>query len=179
MYRQKQTDREAITLLGEECCEPLIRNAIQSAVAVHTTAKKNIQSYQYALTQLEPSDWIGQLIISVNWFRQAQVTQLKSLQDMQRLNRLLTKEDVTELKGHVDTEDLKDRLSMAEIVERYTEVRRDGMALCQFHNDRRPSLKVYEKNAYCFSCGWSGDIFSFVQEVEGVDFKESLNLLTN
>lgn len=49
---------------------------------------------------------------------------------------------------------------------------RNGMALCPFHNDRHPSLKV-DSRFYCFGCGASGDVIDFVSRLHGLGGKES------
>jgi DNA primase len=44
-------------------------------------------------------------------------------------------------------------------------------ARCPFHDDHRPSLSVFLESGWfsCFGCGWRGDLFDFVQAIEGVD----------
>jgi DNA primase len=51
--------------------------------------------------------------------------------------------------------------------------------LCPFHNDSRPSFQVDPRwqNYRCWACGKKGDVFTFVQEFENVDFREALELL--
>jgi DNA primase len=51
--------------------------------------------------------------------------------------------------------------------------------LCPFHEERTPSFGIdpTQKVYYCFGCQASGDVFTFVQETEGVDFKGALELL--
>ena len=54
-----------------------------------------------------------------------------------------------------------------------------GFILCPFHNDRRPSMKVYprDKGYHCFVCGVGGDVISFVGGYEGLDFWETIKRL--
>lgn len=85
------------------------------------------------------------------------------------------------------TRDSKDRVRDAvdfvELVGARTELRRAGPAryegLCPFHEERTPSFGIdpTQKVYYCFGCQASGDVFTFVQETEGVDFKGALELL--
>jgi DNA primase len=85
------------------------------------------------------------------------------------------------------TKDSKDRVRDAvdflELVSARTELRRAGPAryegLCPFHDERTPSFGIdpVQKVYYCFGCQASGDVFTFVQETEGVDFKGALELL--
>lgn len=49
-----------------------------------------------------------------------------------------------------------------------------GFTRCIFHNEKTPSLKIYEKSYHCFGCGAHGDIISFAQEVWSCDFKSAL-----
>lgn len=67
-------------------------------------------------------------------------------------------------------------------VERLTgaTVGRDGKVRCPFHEDRRPSLHVYEdpqRGWYCFGCGRGGSIYDFAalllgRGTRGEDFLE-------
>jgi DNA primase len=53
------------------------------------------------------------------------------------------------------------------------------MGLCPFHNEKTPSFRVYpdRQNYHCFGCGKGGDIFTFVMETEGLDFRQTLKVL--
>ena len=42
-----------------------------------------------------------------------------------------------------------------------------GMAVCPFHNDRRPSMKV-DETFYCFGCGATGDVITFTSRFFGI-----------
>ncbi len=85
------------------------------------------------------------------------------------------------------TNESKDRVREAvdfvELVSARTELRRSGPArmegLCPFHDERTPSFGIDpgQKVYHCFGCQASGDVFTFVQETEGVDFKGALELL--
>lgn len=48
------------------------------------------------------------------------------------------------------------------------QINRSGMACCPFHNDRDPSLKVYDDHFYCFGCGATGDHAGFVAKLFGL-----------
>ncbi|MEM9037624.1 MAG: DNA primase [Actinomycetota bacterium] len=58
-------------------------------------------------------------------------------------------------------------------------VGRRQVGLCPFHNEKSPSFSVNAEEGlyYCFGCGASGDIISFVQQVEGLDFRSAVELL--
>jgi DNA primase len=78
---------------------------------------------------------------------------------------------------------VRDAVDFLELVSARTELRRAGPAryegLCPFHEERTPSFGIdpAQKVYYCFGCQASGDVFTFVQETEGVDFKGALELL--
>src|SRR5246500_5127701 len=78
---------------------------------------------------------------------------------------------------------IRDAVDFVELVSTRTELPRAGPARyegrCPFHDERTPSFGIdpQQKVYYCFGCNASGDIFTFVQETEGVDFKGALELL--
>ncbi len=80
-------------------------------------------------------------------------------------------------------QDLKLRISIVDVVSRVATPRRAGgskfKALCPFHQEKTPSFHFdADKGFYhCFGCGKSGDIFSFVQETEGLNFAEAAEAL--
>ena len=79
---------------------------------------------------------------------------------------------------------VRDAVDFVELVGARTELRRAGPAryegLCPFHEERTPSFGIdpAQKVYYCFGCQASGDVFTFVQETEGVDFRGALELLS-
>ncbi len=79
---------------------------------------------------------------------------------------------------------IKERLGIEEIASSYIKLTRAGANLkakCPFHNEKTPSFFVSPERGtyYCFGCGASGDIFTFVEEFEGLDFKGALKLLAD
>lgn len=79
---------------------------------------------------------------------------------------------------------IKERLSIEEVVSSYIKLDKAGSNLkarCPFHNEKTPSFFISPDRGtyYCFGCSASGDIFSFVEEFEGLDFKGALKLLAS
>lgn len=77
---------------------------------------------------------------------------------------------------------IKDKLSIVDVVSQYVKLERAGQSMrarCPFHAERTPSFHVSpERGTYhCFGCNVGGDIFTFVQEIEGLDFKGALKVL--
>jgi len=79
-------------------------------------------------------------------------------------------------------EDIKSRLSIEDVVSRYVELKRAGRNFrghSPFNSEKTPSFMVSPEKQiwHDFSSGRGGDMFSFVMEMEGVDFKGALELL--
>lgn len=80
-------------------------------------------------------------------------------------------------------EEIRQRLDLVEIIQEYVALKPAGShalkALCPFHQEKTPSFHVSrDKQIWrCFGCGVGGDVFSFVMQMEGVDFPEALRLL--
>jgi DNA primase len=81
-------------------------------------------------------------------------------------------------------ERVKDAADIIEIVSAHTELRRSGQrfqGLCPFHDERTPSFSVNpaEKVYHCFGCGVGGDVFTFVEEKEGLAFADAVEALAD
>lgn len=77
---------------------------------------------------------------------------------------------------------IKSKIDIVTLVGSYINLERAGTnfkARCPFHNEKTPSFYVSPDrgNYYCFGCHAKGDVFTFVQEFEGVDFLGSLKML--
>lgn len=81
-----------------------------------------------------------------------------------------------------DIDKIKDRLSIEEVVSSYIQIEKAGKNLkarCPFHNEKTPSFYISPDRGsyYCFGCGAKGDIFTFVEQFEGLDFYGALKQL--
>jgi DNA primase len=79
-------------------------------------------------------------------------------------------------------EEVRAAADIVDVANDYVQLKRSGSrfkALCPFHNENTPSFSVDpDKNLYyCFGCGNGGDVFKFVQEIEGVGFLEAVRIL--
>ncbi len=79
-------------------------------------------------------------------------------------------------------DDIKSRLSIEDVISQYLELKRSGRnfkALSPFSNERTPSFMISPEKQiwHDFSSGKGGDMFGFVMEMEGVDFKGALEIL--
>ena len=70
-------------------------------------------------------------------------------------------------------EAVKPNISTRQAAEMYgIKVNRNGMAVCPFHNDKNPSMKV-DKRFHCFACQADGDVIDFVSRLCGLPCKEA------
>ena len=77
---------------------------------------------------------------------------------------------------------IKERLGVEEVISSYMKLEKAGKNFkgrCPFHNEKTPSFFVSPDRGsfYCFGCGAKGDIFTFVEQFEGLDFMGALKLL--
>ncbi|MGN6276901.1 MAG: DNA primase [Solirubrobacterales bacterium] len=81
-------------------------------------------------------------------------------------------------------ERVKQAADIVEVVSAHTDLRRQGaryVGLCPFHEERTPSFSVepQEKLYHCFGCGVGGDVIKFVEEKDGLNFAEAVEMLAD
>lgn len=75
-------------------------------------------------------------------------------------------------------EEIKAQYDMRAILDMYSiKVNRNGFISCPFHREKTASMKVYKDSMYCYGCGLSADIFTFVQQMEHCSFKDAFKRL--
>jgi DNA primase len=81
-------------------------------------------------------------------------------------------------------ERLREQVDIVRVVGDYVRLRRAGKrysGLCPFHNEKTPSFSVSQEHQYfrCFGCDAKGDVFKFVELIEGLTFFEALKKLAD
>lgn len=79
-------------------------------------------------------------------------------------------------------EEIKSRLNIEDVISEYVQLKRSGRnfkGLSPFTVEKTPSFMVSPEKGiwHDFSSGKGGNVFSFIMEMEGLDFKEALELL--
>lgn len=70
-------------------------------------------------------------------------------------------------------EAVKESVSPRQIADYYGLQMRNDMVSCLFHDERTPSMKLYDDHFYCFGCGKHGDVTDMVGELFGLSPKEA------
>ena len=82
-----------------------------------------------------------------------------------------------------DIATVRERAQIDEVVSAYVTLRGAGggsqKGLCPFHDEKTPSFTVTPARQYfhCFGCGQGGDVFTFLQQIEGLSFVEAVEKL--
>lgn len=86
--------------------------------------------------------------------------------------------------GRDDVERVRQSANLAAMFEAVTTVKKSGaswQAICPFHSEKTPSLSIDPGRGlyHCFGCGEGGDVFSFLQKTQGLEFREALQELAD
>ena len=81
-------------------------------------------------------------------------------------------------------EEIKKKLDVVSLISSYLTLKKAGRnykACCPFHKEKTASFMVSPEKQiwYCFGCNQGGDIFTFIEKMEGLDFVGALNLLAD
>lgn len=82
-----------------------------------------------------------------------------------------------------DIEEVKSRINIADVIGERVALKSAGVGslkgLCPFHDERSPSFNVRPSQGYyhCFGCGESGDVFTFLREMDHLSFSEAVELM--
>jgi DNA primase len=75
------------------------------------------------------------------------------------------------------------RISMRDIANKYgLKVSKSGFTLCPFHQDKHPSMKIYDemgRGYFCFTCNKGGSVINFTMEYFKIDYISALKKLDN
>lgn len=79
-------------------------------------------------------------------------------------------------------EEIKSENNIQNIVSQYVRLTSKGnhfIGICPFHNEKTPSFTVYPQKGsfYCFGCGVGGDVITFIQHVENLNYTDAVKLL--
>ena len=79
-------------------------------------------------------------------------------------------------------EKLKYNNDLVAIISKYINLKQSGgtyWGCCPFHHEKTPSFAVnsLEQYYHCFGCGKSGDVITFIREIESVDFIDAVKML--
>lgn len=86
--------------------------------------------------------------------------------------------------GRDDVERVRQSANLPAMFEAVTTVKKSGaswQAICPFHSEKTPSLSIDPGRGlfHCFGCGEGGDVFTFLQLTEGLEFREALQELAD
>ena len=79
-------------------------------------------------------------------------------------------------------EEVRQSNDVVDIISQYVHLTRKGrnyFGLCPFHNEKSPSFSVSPDRQifHCFGCGVGGNVYTFLMKIEGINFKEALEIL--
>ena len=79
-------------------------------------------------------------------------------------------------------EEIRYRCDIEDVIGSYVSLKRAGSnrnGLCPFHSEKTPSFTVFPatKSFYCFGCGAGGDVITFIQKMENLDYVGALEYL--
>lgn len=103
------------------------------------------------------------------------LVQLKALRDDKEAKRTINWQELITR--------IKETCNIADIVSQYIQLKKSGKAysgLCPFHKEKHPSFFIFPdtQSYHCFGCQAHGDVLSFLQNIEHIDFKQAVWVLS-
>ena len=79
-------------------------------------------------------------------------------------------------------DEIRNSNDIVDVISQYVVLKRSGrnfFGLCPFHKEKSPSFSVSPDKQifHCFGCGVGGNVFHFISKIEGIDFKETIEVL--
>lgn len=79
-------------------------------------------------------------------------------------------------------DEVRQSSDIVSIISQYVALKRKGrnyFGVCPFHNEKNPSFSVSPDKQifHCFGCGVGGNVYTFLTKIEGIGFKEALEML--
>ena len=76
-------------------------------------------------------------------------------------------------------DEVREKTNIVEVIGQYVQLKKSGknyLGLCPFHEEKTPSFSVAEDKQifHCFGCGKGGNVYTFLQELEGISFPEAV-----
>ena len=91
---------------------------------------------------------------------------------------------ILDLSMNDDISRIKEKIDVVDLISEYVQLKPAGInhkGLCPLHHEKSPSFMVNRERQswHCFGCAKGGDIFTFVQEMEGMEFRDALRFLAD
>lgn len=133
---------------------------------------KEIYDYYFNATERDVPHWVRSSIIEANDISKLEKERKKISSEIYFIenadkikNQQITEHDIAIAKDFP--------------FDRLIETNRNKMALCPFHNEKRPSFWIKSNFGFCFSCGKSCDTIQFIIETKDLSFVEAVKYLNN
>jgi len=78
--------------------------------------------------------------------------------------------------------EIREQNDIVEVIGEYVKLTKRGknhFGLCPFHGEKTPSFSVEQEKQlfHCFGCGKGGNVFTFIEEIENIPYREAIQFL--